>query len=711
VIAAYNGPRCHVLAGPESAVSDIRQRLAKQGIPARRLDSPHAFYSPAMSDRVAPLRSILRELAFRPPARRLISTVTGADLTANDDIMLMLCKHLMSPVRFAEALDCARAGADLLVETGPGHVLTHFAADCCDVPGVSLAGPRADEEAMALAAAALFAAGAADTLAPVFDGRAARPIDIWRERTFITGAGETSARAEAGPAITGPGQAGAPTTAAGQSRPRAAATRSAAGGPAGRPASALAGQVRRVPDQAFAGVGPWVRCFTEEQRAAKPPQPPAEGRKWRLRKAGSDPLGAIAMQVFPDDPSAETVITVLGGLTEPGACAVLLGAAREAVDAGRLVLIATEHSVTGFGASLRAEHPALGVTVIKTAPTLAGLEAAKRFAVAAPGGFREVALDGSGGAAEPAMATVVPGAEGTFPLGPADVVLVSGMTSPGDLACATALASRGAALAVLAAPGPEDPRLAACLGDLRAAGTRVSRKRAELTDPAQVAVAVRSLERGLGPVTAVVHAAAPGPAERCARLSESVLRGCLTSQEQRFVAVLAAIAPERLRVLVTFGSITARYGAPGRACEGLAGEMLAELARRRAGELARCRALHVDWAPWAELDTLDPDPDAAMGLSVADGSHLLIAMLTTPGLPHRVAVHGRLGARSALTSLTAGAATTRTAGGAAPATRTGEAAPTRPADGTTPAQATGEATPATPASANTPRQATGGAAP
>lgn len=602
VIAAYNGPRCHVLAGPETAVGELRQRLSEQGIPARRLGSPHGFYSPAMSDRVAPLRSILRELTFRPPSRRLISTVTGAELAATDDIMLLLCKQLMSAVRFAGALGRARAGVDLLVETGPGHVLSRFAADCCDVPAVSLAGGRTDDAATALVMTALFTAGAMSTLAPLYAGRAAPA-----ESTT--------------PAAT-------PTA--------ATAVTSQAAGRDGTPA------LRRDPDHALTGVRPWVRCYTEEPRAAQPPEDPAAGKRWRLRAAPREPLSKIAWRVFGDDPNAGTVLAVLGGLTEPGACATLLDAAREAIGTGRLVVVSAENSVTGFCASLQAEQPALGVTVIKTAPGQEGLEAAKRFAAATPGVFREVLLDGTGRAVEPAMVPTVPGAEGTFPLGPADVVLVSGMTRPGDLACATALASRGAALAVLAPPGPEDPRLAAYLAELRAAGARVSRKKANLTDPAQVAAAVRSLERGLGPVTAVVHAAAPGPAELCARLSEPALLGCLASEERRFSSVLAAVALERLRVLVTFGSITARYGGPGGACEGLASGLLAEQARRQAGGLPQCRALHVDWAPWAEPDTRGTDPGAAMPLSVPDAARLLITMLTTADLPHRVAVHGRL---------------------------------------------------------------------
>ena len=185
VIAAYNGPRCHVLAGPAAAVRDLAQRLAEEGVPARLLDSPVAPYSPAMADRVAPMRNLVREFSFRPPGRRLISTVTGAEVTARDDIAAMLCTQLTSPVLFARALECAAAEADLLIETGPGRKLTCLAADCSDLPAFSLAAGRPDESATAHAAAALFGSGAVPTLAPLFAGRLARPIDIWRERIFI----------------------------------------------------------------------------------------------------------------------------------------------------------------------------------------------------------------------------------------------------------------------------------------------------------------------------------------------------------------------------------------------------------------------------------------------------------------------------------------------------------------------------------------------
>ena len=205
----------------------------------------------------------------------------------------------------------------------------------------------------------------------------------------------------------------------------------------------------------------------------------------------------------------------------------------------------------------------------------------------------------------------------------------------------------------------------------------------------QVAAAVRGLERGLGPVTALVHGAASGPVEYLTRLSEPALRSFLASQEARFSNVARAVALERLRVLVTFGSVAARYGRAGGGCEALASSLLAEQAWRLAGTRPRCRVLHLDWAPWAGPEgpgtaTAGPEqpgaatagppadggavivrPPAAEGapaaasagppaaamppppgtasIPVEDGCQLLLSLLTTPDIPARFAVHGRLG--------------------------------------------------------------------
>jgi malonyl CoA-acyl carrier protein transacylase len=182
VIAAYNGPNSHVIAGPATSVREVTRRARQQGLAAVVLDVSHAFHSPAMTGCVAPLRAVLHDITLGPPRRRIASTVTGRIISPGDDIARLLCAGLTSPVRFTDALAAVAADADLLCETGPGHGLAALAAAACDVPAVSLETRTADDRGAAQASAALFAAGAVNSLEPIMSGRPDRPVNIWPER-------------------------------------------------------------------------------------------------------------------------------------------------------------------------------------------------------------------------------------------------------------------------------------------------------------------------------------------------------------------------------------------------------------------------------------------------------------------------------------------------------------------------------------------------
>ncbi len=128
MVAADEGPRSHVLAGPVSAVRELTQRAAALGVTASVLNAAHALHTPAMAPCAAPLRSVLAQVPFGPPRRRLLSTVTGRELTAQDDIAAVLCAQLTSPVRFREALQAAAGGADLILLVGADEALAAAAA-------------------------------------------------------------------------------------------------------------------------------------------------------------------------------------------------------------------------------------------------------------------------------------------------------------------------------------------------------------------------------------------------------------------------------------------------------------------------------------------------------------------------------------------------------------------------------------------------------
>ncbi|MEP7024069.1 MAG: KR domain-containing protein, partial [Actinomycetota bacterium] len=405
-------------------------------------------------------------------------------------------------------------------------------------------------------------------------------------------------------------------------------------------------------EAATAGIATWTRCFAEELRLPRESLPLADGQPWRVWAAANHPFGIIAPELFPDRPGAGRTLAVLGAPNDPGACATALSAARDAVRTGQLVVISPSAGFTGFWASLHAEHPSMGITLIRVRAGSDGLRAASQYAAVTPGKFRELSIDHAGQPREAVMAPVpVPGG-GTFPLGPEDVVLVSRGTQGAGLALAQVLACCGAPVAVIGEAGPdEDSKLVAGLERLRLAGARVIFETVDPTGPASLAAAMHRIQRKLGPVTAVGHAAPPAPPRLATELTEGELAAHVGTGAAGLQQLLSCIRTDRLRLIATFGSVAGRYGMAGESLLALASGAFAEQAERLSDAIPGCRALHIDWPGWAGSG-LGERAGLAAGmarakiapLQVREGSRLLLKMLATPGLPGRIAVHGRIGA-------------------------------------------------------------------
>ena len=212
------------------------------------------------------------------------------------------------------------------------------------------------------------------------------------------------------------------------------------------------------------------------------------------------------------------------------------------------------------------------------------------------------------------------------------------------------LADCGARLVLAGTAGPgEAAAIDIGLTDLRGAGADVSYVPADLSDPDEAEAAIASVEQRVGPVTAVVHAASTGPLRECAGLAGDDLGAQMARQADGLSNVLGAVSAAGLRVLVTLGTVPARYGAARNCAPALAASALAEQARRLRPSLPGCRILHADW-PWpgssdqirvAELTR--PRPLGLDDATAAELNRLLLVLLADAEAPGRVAMHGRLG--------------------------------------------------------------------
>lgn len=127
-IAAVNAPDYSVIAGPTSEILAVSQRLTEQNIINKRLHTSHAFHSSMMQDAAQALRQAFENVRLNPPTLTIISTVTGAHVSADTlttpDYWI---EQMLMPVQFSAALQEAQATFDVdFLEIGPGATLTQL---------------------------------------------------------------------------------------------------------------------------------------------------------------------------------------------------------------------------------------------------------------------------------------------------------------------------------------------------------------------------------------------------------------------------------------------------------------------------------------------------------------------------------------------------------------------------------------------------------
>ncbi|MBM5790532.1 MAG: type I polyketide synthase [Cyanobacteria bacterium M_surface_10_m1_298] len=134
-LAALNGPVNTVVSGPLSCLDQLERSAEAQGIQTTRLAVSHAFHSPAMAPILAEFEQVLGAIRFSAPAIPMVSNLTGrlagSELAQPD----YWCDHVISPVRFADAMAAAAAhGVTTFVEIGARPTLIGMGRQCLPDP-------------------------------------------------------------------------------------------------------------------------------------------------------------------------------------------------------------------------------------------------------------------------------------------------------------------------------------------------------------------------------------------------------------------------------------------------------------------------------------------------------------------------------------------------------------------------------------------------
>ena len=189
VVANRNGPRQTVISGDEPAVLEAIGAATARGLAARRLPVSNAFHSPRVADASIRLHdeAALPE-TLGPLTATLFSSVDGRPVEPGLDLRRHVAGQVVAPVDFVALVERMQSACDLLIEVGPGAVLSKLVDEIVGPGGPPClpvaSRPDVDRDLNRVAARA-FAMGIDVRWSALQDGRLVRPYVPASARLFL----------------------------------------------------------------------------------------------------------------------------------------------------------------------------------------------------------------------------------------------------------------------------------------------------------------------------------------------------------------------------------------------------------------------------------------------------------------------------------------------------------------------------------------------
>ncbi|MEV6446246.1 type I polyketide synthase [Amycolatopsis sp. NPDC051716] len=634
-VAAVNGPSSVVLSGDGDAVDAVVKHFEDRK--TRRLPVSHAFHSALMEPMLAEFREVAETLTYHAPSIPVISNVTGTlaeDLTSPE----YWVRHVRETVRFHDGVTyLAEHGVTRFLELGPDGVLTAMAAESVEGTLVSaLRKDRADVESVTAAVGRLHVSGLSPDWERFFAGRAAVRVPLptyafQRERFWLdpgdaAGDGfdaafwETVDRADLGALSHELGVAREdlaevlPALSAWRRRTTEksvvdqwcyrATWKPLPAGP-GR----LAGTWLAVVPAGASGLDAVLRALADGGAEVTTIAVDLDAAD-RVSLVRSFPetgyAGVVSLLALDDAPDPDRSRAVAGTLAliqalgDAGVTAPLWCVTRGAVPArpGDTVPEPAQAQLWGLGRVAALEFPDRWGGLVDV-PAEFDDRSARHLAAAlsAVDGEDQLAVRDSGLLGRRLIRTA-PAKDGAWR--PRGTVVITGGTGALGARVARWAAEAGAEhVALVSRRGPDAPGAADLAAELTDLGVAVSVLAADVADPDQCRVAVKSAGSDVA-VSAIVHAAGV--------LDDGVL-DAVTPERLAGVVQAKGVAARNLHevsvelglgldAFVLFSSFAGTVGAAGQGSYAAANAYLDALAEHRRG--AGLAATSIAWGPWAE---------------------------------------------------------------------------------------------------------------
>jgi enediyne polyketide synthase len=188
VVANANAPEQTVVSGERAAVAEVVALAAAEEIDATELAVSNAFHSRLVAgaaERIGATSAVPETATVAVP---VVTGIDGEEAPAGLALREHLARQIVSPVDFVALVEQLAARCDVLVEVGPGRVLSGLAGATLGTEGppcLPVAGePERDRDLNALLAA-LFVRGAELDWDALYDGRLVRPFVPATELRFF----------------------------------------------------------------------------------------------------------------------------------------------------------------------------------------------------------------------------------------------------------------------------------------------------------------------------------------------------------------------------------------------------------------------------------------------------------------------------------------------------------------------------------------------
>ena len=122
-IANYNSPKQIVITGSMEGIDEAILKLKDLGYKSKKLNVSGAFHSGYLNNASEELFTVLKEVDFKEPNKKIVFNTVGK--TSDEDVKILLKNQIKSSVKFMQSIEfMIENGVDTFIEIGPGKVLS-----------------------------------------------------------------------------------------------------------------------------------------------------------------------------------------------------------------------------------------------------------------------------------------------------------------------------------------------------------------------------------------------------------------------------------------------------------------------------------------------------------------------------------------------------------------------------------------------------------